>query len=58
MTAAYALLRPEQVTHATPQLTTLQRVGGSMGTAMLTVVLQHHLTTARRHRPVRRTPSR
>jgi EmrB/QacA subfamily drug resistance transporter len=46
MTAAYAVLTPQQVTHATPQLTTLQRVGGSMGTAILTVVLQGHLETA------------
>jgi hypothetical protein len=34
------------VTHATPQLTTLQRVGGSMGTAILTVILQTHLESA------------
>ena len=40
MTAAYAVLRPEQVNHATPQLNMLQRVGGSIGTAILTVVLQ------------------
>jgi EmrB/QacA subfamily drug resistance transporter len=46
MTAAYAVLRPDQVTHATPQLTTLQRVGGSMGTAILTVILQTHLESA------------
>src|SRR6201986_1866685 len=46
MTAAYAVLTPQQVTHATPQLTTLQRVGGSIGTAILTVVLQGHLETA------------
>jgi EmrB/QacA subfamily drug resistance transporter len=46
MTAAYSVLTPDQVTHATPQLTTLQRVGGSMGTAVLTVVLQSHLETA------------
>src|ERR1700761_5168387 len=46
MTAAYAVLTPKQVTHATPQLTTLQRVGGSMGTAILTVVLQGHLESA------------
>ncbi|HEX4753506.1 MAG TPA: DHA2 family efflux MFS transporter permease subunit [Solirubrobacterales bacterium] len=46
MTAAYSVLTPEQVTHATPQLTTLQRVGGSMGTAILTVVLQQHLEVA------------
>ena len=46
MTAAYGVLTPDQVTHATPQLTTLQRVGGSIGTAVLTVVLQSHLETA------------
>ncbi len=46
MTAAYAVLTPDQVTHATPQLTTLQRVGGSMGTAILTVILQTHLESA------------
>ncbi|WP_267128266.1 DHA2 family efflux MFS transporter permease subunit [Baekduia soli] len=40
MTAAFAVLRSDQVTHATPQLTVLQRVGGSMGTAILSVVLQ------------------
>ena len=37
MTAAYSVLRPDQISHATPQLTTLQRVGGSIGTAILTV---------------------
>jgi EmrB/QacA subfamily drug resistance transporter len=46
MTAAYSVLTPQQVTHATPQLTTLQRVGGSMGTAILTVILQTHLESA------------
>jgi EmrB/QacA subfamily drug resistance transporter len=46
MTAAYSVLRTDQVTHATPQLTTLQRVGGSMGTAILTVILQTHLESA------------
>jgi EmrB/QacA subfamily drug resistance transporter len=46
MTAAYSVLTPKQVTHATPQLTTLQRVGGSMGTAILTVILQTHLESA------------
>jgi EmrB/QacA subfamily drug resistance transporter len=44
MTAAYARLRPEDIAHATPQLNVLQRVGGSIGTAALTVVLQHGLT--------------
>jgi EmrB/QacA subfamily drug resistance transporter len=44
MTAAYAKLRPQDIAHATPQLNVLQRVGGSIGTALLTVVLQHGLT--------------
>src|SRR5512133_2156411 len=44
MTAAYSRLRPEDIAHATPQLNVLQRVGGSVGTALLTVVLQHGLT--------------
>jgi hypothetical protein len=44
MTAAYARLRPQDIAHATPQLNVLQRVGGSIGTALLTVVLQHGLT--------------
>jgi EmrB/QacA subfamily drug resistance transporter len=51
MTAAYSVLRPDQVTHATPQLTTLQRVGGSMGTAILTVILQTHLESAGTSQP-------
>jgi EmrB/QacA subfamily drug resistance transporter len=51
MTAAYSVLRPDQVTHATPQLTTLQRVGGSMGTAILTVILQTHLEAAGASQP-------
>ena len=45
MTAAYSRLRPEDIAHATPQLNVLQRVGGSIGTALLTVVLQHGLTS-------------
>ncbi len=40
MTAAYAVLRPDQINTATPQLNVLQRVGGSIGTAILAVVLQ------------------
>jgi EmrB/QacA subfamily drug resistance transporter len=46
MTAAFAVLRPEQISHATPQLNVLQRVGGSMGTAILSVVLGNHLASA------------
>jgi EmrB/QacA subfamily drug resistance transporter len=41
MTAAYATLKPHQVNDAAPQLNVLQRVGGSIGTAILTVVLQN-----------------
>jgi MFS family permease len=46
MTAAFARLRPQDVAHATPQLNVLQRVGGAIGTALLTVVLQHGLAGA------------
>jgi len=46
MTAAFAVLRPDQINHATPQLNVLQRVGGSVGTAILSVVLSNHLTSA------------
>jgi len=47
-TAAFAVLRPDQVGDATPQLTVVQRVGGSIGTAVLTVILQGHLDDAGR----------
>ena len=43
MTAAFSVLTPEQVNDATPQLTVLQRVGGSLGTAIIAVVLEGHL---------------
>jgi EmrB/QacA subfamily drug resistance transporter len=46
MTAAFAVLRPDQINHATPQLNVLQRVGGSVGTAILSVVLSNHLASA------------
>src|SRR5271165_3158976 len=39
MTAAFASLRPEQLSDATPQLNVLQRIGGAIGTAVLAVVL-------------------
>src|SRR6476646_8764718 len=39
MSAAYAMLRPEQIADATPQLTVVQRVAGSIGTAVLAVAL-------------------
>ena len=40
MTAAFASLRPDQLSDATPQLNVLQRLGGAIGTAVLAVVLQ------------------
>jgi EmrB/QacA subfamily drug resistance transporter len=40
MTAAFASLRPNQLSDATPQLNVLQRIGGAIGTAVLAVVLQ------------------
>jgi EmrB/QacA subfamily drug resistance transporter len=46
MSAAYAVLRPEQIADATPQLTVVQRVGGSIGTAVLAVVLGSSLASA------------
>ena len=51
MTAAYAVLRPDQVNDATPQMNVLQRVGGSIGTAILTVVLQSGITSLGRPTP-------
>ena len=40
MTAAFASMRPDQLSDATPQMNVLQRVGGAIGTAVLAVVLQ------------------
>jgi hypothetical protein len=48
MTAAFRALRPAQVNDASTQLNILMRVGGSIGTAILTVVLQQQLTAAGR----------
>jgi EmrB/QacA subfamily drug resistance transporter len=46
MTAAFASLERSELSHATPQLNVLQRVGGSIGTAILAVVLQRQLSSA------------
>ena len=43
MTAAFAALDRSELSHATPQLNVLQRVGGSIGTAILAVVVQRSL---------------
>jgi MFS family permease len=46
MAAAFAALDRSELAHATPQLNVLQRVGGSIGTAVLAVVLQRALVGA------------
>jgi EmrB/QacA subfamily drug resistance transporter len=43
MAAAFAALEPHELSDATPQMNILQRVGGSIGTAVLAVVLQRAL---------------
>jgi MFS family permease len=43
MAAAYSTLRRSQVPRATPMLNVIQRVGGSLGTAVLAVVLENQL---------------
>jgi MFS family permease len=40
MTAAFAAMRPDQLSDATPQINVLMRLGGAIGTAILAVVLQ------------------
>jgi EmrB/QacA subfamily drug resistance transporter len=44
MTAAFGSLRHEQINDASPQINVIQRVGGSLGTAVIAVVLQDKLT--------------
>jgi len=44
MAAAFASLKRSELASATPQLNVIQRVGGSIGTAVLAVVLQRALT--------------
>ncbi|HET9104864.1 MAG TPA: DHA2 family efflux MFS transporter permease subunit [Solirubrobacteraceae bacterium] len=46
MSAAFASLERDELSHATPQLNVLQRVGGSIGTAVLAVILQRALVGA------------
>jgi EmrB/QacA subfamily drug resistance transporter len=46
MTAAFRVLDPAQVKDATPQLSVVQRIGGSVGTAVFAVVLQQGLSRA------------
>jgi len=44
--AAYAVLDSSQVPRATAALSTVRQIGGSIGTALLAVVLQHEAVTA------------
>lgn len=46
MTAAYRALPPDKIPDATPQLNVLQRVGGAIGTAVLTIILSEQLLHA------------
>ena len=50
MAAAFASLEPRELSDATPQMNVLQRLGGSIGTAVLAVVLQRALIAA--HHPL------
>ena len=45
MSAAYQTLQRQQVARATTALNIIQRVGGSIGTAFLSVVLTHQLSS-------------
>jgi EmrB/QacA subfamily drug resistance transporter len=45
MTAAYQTLQRQQMARATTALNIIQRVGGSIGTALLSVVLTHQLAS-------------
>src|SRR5439155_20994239 len=46
MAAAFAALNPSELSDATPQMNILQRLGGTIGTAVLAVVLQRALIDA------------
>ncbi len=46
MASAYAVVRSDQIPEATSVLNTLQRVGGSIGTALLAVVLSDQARVA------------
>jgi EmrB/QacA subfamily drug resistance transporter len=48
MAVAFAALRPDELSDATPQMNVLQRVGGSIGTAVLAVVLERAIISAGR----------
>ncbi len=46
MAAAFAVLRPDEIHDASPQLNVIQRVGGSVGTAILAVILSRNIVEA------------
>src|SRR6201996_4247273 len=46
MTAAFAAMRPEQLSDATPQINVVMRLGSAIGVAVLAVVLQRGLVGA------------
>jgi len=43
MTAAFSVLSHDQISEASPQLNVIQRVGGTLGTAVVAVILQDEL---------------
>ena len=43
MTAAFSVLNHDQINDASPQINVVQRVGGSLGTAIIAVILQDKL---------------
>jgi EmrB/QacA subfamily drug resistance transporter len=45
MAAAYAVLTPAQIPRATSALNVTRQIGGSLGTAILAVLLQHEIRT-------------
>jgi EmrB/QacA subfamily drug resistance transporter len=49
MTAAFASMRPDQLSDATPQINVLMRLGSAIGVAILAVVLQRASGGARVH---------
>ncbi len=53
MTAAFAAMRPDQLSDATPQLNVVMRLGGTIGVAILAVVLQRAGASAHAHNAVK-----
>jgi EmrB/QacA subfamily drug resistance transporter len=49
MTAAFAVMRPDQLSDATPQLNVVMRLGSAIGVAVLAVVLQRASVHAHGH---------